>query len=706
VFCAGLVFLAVNHGSLHLTFPTSLIAVSLSAVVDFLINTGLVSCIIGLCTSEKPIDVWNQHFAVTAPSYFYGAWFAAAMVGVLGSRTVAVVLGLAPVAYLTYRSFNTTAMREAERQKSREDLAQTERHISELYLSTIKSLALAIDAKDPYTHQHILRVQRYAMAIARQLKLHPTDMEGVNTGALLHDIGKIGVPEYVLLKPGRLTKDEYDKIKEHPEIGAAILDPVAFPWPVLPVVKYHHEKWDGTGYPEGLKGEQIPLTARVLAVADVYDALTSTRSYRGAWSHERAVDLIRREAGAHFDRDVVEAFLEVIQGVVEEMAEEGIGPLAKPPEIAETSRFEGGGKNAGTAQPDISSELFNLLQIERSLPAGLGTDAILNMLAGRLTALFPDSTCALLLKGEDGTLTVRATVGINREFFDQAHSRDASGPSAQVVRTFATYNGPYDPDDILFESKTEIRWTPLASALITVIAHQGEALGSINLYHTEEEAFNRLAEHAVEAVAAAAGSMLFESIALDRVAQEGEIDAVTGLYNLRYLVKHHTQSATALQTPSGRKPQGHVSPADQNATEPTELSGTAVLCLDIDDFKAVNEVCGRACGDVVLREVGLILRNCLEDEGLIARVGKDQFLIQLPGADFKAVIALGVRLEQCVAAHPWGRVDPVLAGIEIRVSIGAACSPADGDDLYSLYSVASRRMYRAKAERKLCRTNL
>ena len=128
------------------------------------------------------------------------------------------------------------------------------------------------------------------------------ELEGLNTGALLHDIGKLGVPEYVLLKPGRLTDEEFAKIKKHPEIGAAILDPVEFPWPVLPVVKYHHEKWDGTGYPEGLEGEDIPLTARILAVADVYDALTSNRSYRNAWTHERALDVIqRRTPGTHFD---------------------------------------------------------------------------------------------------------------------------------------------------------------------------------------------------------------------------------------------------------------------------------------------------------------------------------------------------------------------------------------------------------------------
>src|SRR5205085_386431 len=123
------------------------------------------------------------------------------------------------------------------------------------------------------------------------------------------------------------TEEEFDKIKKHPEIGAAILDPVEFPWPVLPAVKYHHEKWDGSGYPEGLKGEEIPLQARILAVADVYDALTSTRSYRNAWSHERALAVIKKDIGSHFDPVVAAAFLEIIEGVLQEMAAEGHGPL-------------------------------------------------------------------------------------------------------------------------------------------------------------------------------------------------------------------------------------------------------------------------------------------------------------------------------------------------------------------------------------------
>jgi len=175
----------------------------------------------------------------------------------------------------------------------------------------VGGVALAIDAKDQYTHQHILRVQRYAVAAAKQMGLTGNELEGLNTGALLHDIGKLGVPEYVLLKPGRLTDEEFEKIKKHPEIGAAILDPVEFPWPVLPVVKYHHERWDGTGYPHATRREEIPLCGRIVALADVYDALTSRRVYKPKLSHETARCMIMDSGGTHFDPDVVAAFARV-----------------------------------------------------------------------------------------------------------------------------------------------------------------------------------------------------------------------------------------------------------------------------------------------------------------------------------------------------------------------------------------------------------
>jgi putative nucleotidyltransferase with HDIG domain len=329
-FAGALVFAVLNGWTMELEPARTFAAVAGSCTTLFLVNTFGVAQMISLITKEKLGSVWKENFAWTAPSYF-----ASACMGALGmlpfqGSSAALVLFILPMAFFVYRSFSTYIARAEDKQRHIEELQKKQEELAELYLATIKSLALAVDAKDRYTHQHIIRVQRYAVAIAEELGIDGDELQGVRTGALLHDIGKLGVPEHVLVKPGSLTPEEYDMIKRHPEIGASILEPVEFPWPVLPSVRHHHERMDGSGYPDGLKGKEIHLTARILAVADVYDAVTSTRSYREARSHPEALKIILDGRGQLFDEDVVDAFVRVIDGVIQQMGREGIGPLVHP----------------------------------------------------------------------------------------------------------------------------------------------------------------------------------------------------------------------------------------------------------------------------------------------------------------------------------------------------------------------------------------
>jgi len=327
----SLVYVWLNGGSLAIDGVQTFIAVLASVGVFFGVNTFGVSTIIALCTKQSPWRVWRNNFLWTAPGYFASASMSALAIALFKTSVPAAVLFALPVLYLIYHTYISYSKRIEEDQEHVDALTAGQQQLSDLYLATIKSFALAVDAKDPHTHQHILRVQRYAVAIAEAMGLSGDDMEAVHTGALLHDIGKLGISESVLLKPGKLSEDEFDQIKKHPEIGAMILDPVRFPWPVLPIVRHHHEKWDGSGYPDGLKGEEIPLTARIMAVADVFDALTSTRSYREAWSHDRAVEWIRQQAGSHFDPQVVDAFLGVIHSRIADRTPltAGLDPLPK-----------------------------------------------------------------------------------------------------------------------------------------------------------------------------------------------------------------------------------------------------------------------------------------------------------------------------------------------------------------------------------------
>ena len=188
-------------------------------------------------------------------------------------------------------------------------------HLSELnrmHQSTIEAFATAVDAKDQVTHGHIRRVQTYCLELARDLKAGDEgSLKALEAAALLHDVGKIGIPEHILNKPGRLTPAEFEAMKEHVAIGAGILSTVEFPFPVVPIVKNHHENWDGSGYPEGVRGEDIPLGARILSVVDCFDALTSDRPYRAAMSVENAFEILRARRGSMYDPRIVDRFIEL-----------------------------------------------------------------------------------------------------------------------------------------------------------------------------------------------------------------------------------------------------------------------------------------------------------------------------------------------------------------------------------------------------------
>ncbi len=682
VWCAGWFYLRLNGETLALNPVASFPNVAGACLIYYAINTGGVALIIALCSGQNVAKLWRQTFLWTAPSYFAGACISAGALIVFGSHVGVAVLFGTPIAYFIYQSYAVTIARAEEKQQHIEALQENQAHLADLYLATIKSLALAIDAKDQYTHQHILRVQRYSMATARAMGLEGNELEGLNTGALLHDIGKLGVPEYVLLKPGRLTDEEFAKIKKHPEIGAAILDPVEFPWPVLPVVKYHHEKWDGTGYPEGLAGEAIPRTARILAVADVYDALTSNRSYRGAWAHERALDAIIQDTGTHFDPKVVHAFAHVIGAVVEEMARE---EAAKD---QETASEEGEGSaprpsdQAALAINRASSELWALYEVAQTLSSSLGLQETLEILSRKLEAILPGTACLFLLKGDSpDVLVVRTAVGVNREFFLGARTWSASSLSLRSARSRETYVGGYDADDLLPSSSEVAQWTALNSSLIVPIVHQGEVLGTINLYHPQEAAFGPHDQQLLETIAERAAMALYNGLLFDRTRSHALTDPLTGLYNVRHLTQYVEDHCTRW---AGDNP------------EPF-----ALLCLDLDSFKPINDNFGHQKGDQVLRDLSALFQSAVREADIVARYGGDEFLIVLHGVGALEAETMSRRLQESVAGYDPGLFHERLGNLRLGVSIGYGCFPQEGRDCASLLSAADNHMYRNKTERKL-----
>jgi putative nucleotidyltransferase with HDIG domain len=299
---AGLVYTWLGGSSpdtplLLTTLPKPLVG---AAGAYFVGNTALVATAIGLSTRQNALRVWNENFLWSAPSYFVGALAAAASSWVVqrGGDWMALLTSM-PV-YLLYRTYKVYLGRVQDEQRH-------VREVSDLHLATIEALALAIDAKDHNTHDHLQRVQLYAVEIGKDLGLPDAELDALRAAAVLHDIGKLAVPESIISKPGKLTRAEFDKMKIHPIVGAQILERVDFPYPVVPIVRSHHEKWDGTGYPEGLRGKEIPIGARILAAVDCLDALASDRQYRRALPLDEAMARVAAESGTAFDPAVVSA---------------------------------------------------------------------------------------------------------------------------------------------------------------------------------------------------------------------------------------------------------------------------------------------------------------------------------------------------------------------------------------------------------------
>jgi putative nucleotidyltransferase with HDIG domain len=299
-------FPGIQPYSRHATpLPELVLPLTAFTALYFLLNSWLVAIVVGLETHQSALHIWWTKFKWLSVNYFSGASVAALIVTYLRDMAPSTLLIIVPLLVVSYLNFQTAMGRVEDSNK----------HLSEvnrLHLSTIETLAMAIDAKDQITHGHIRRVQWYAVGLARCLGVTDQKLiKAIEAAGLLHDLGKLAVPEYILNKPGKLTNAEFEKMKVHASVGADILCAVDFPYPVVPIVRHHHENWDGTGYPSGLKGTDIPIGARILSVVDCFDALTSDRPYRPRLAQEEAMRILFERSGSMYDPLIVETFARV-----------------------------------------------------------------------------------------------------------------------------------------------------------------------------------------------------------------------------------------------------------------------------------------------------------------------------------------------------------------------------------------------------------
>ncbi len=277
----------------------------LFTLVYFCLNSGLVACAIGFQKHLSPFAVWREHLLWLSLNYFGGASVAALMVVYTRQLDWTYLAVTVPLLLILYMTFRTTMARVADANRHVEE-------VNELYVATVQTLAAVIDAKDRVTHSHIRRVQGYALDLAKAVGVRDEmHLKAIQAAAVLHDTGKIAVPEAILNKPGPLSPEEYTVMKKHATVGADIISSINFPYPVEPIVRHHHENWDGSGYPAGLIGTDIPIGARILAVVDCFDALTSDRPYRARMSDNDALAIIADRRGNMYDPLVVDTFFRI-----------------------------------------------------------------------------------------------------------------------------------------------------------------------------------------------------------------------------------------------------------------------------------------------------------------------------------------------------------------------------------------------------------
>lgn len=287
------------------TLPEILVPLVVMTALYFLLNSALVAVALSFEKGHPPFQIWRRNFLWLSVNYFGGASVAALLVAYTTTVDLAAFSIIVPLVVISYLTYKTSLGRVDDANKHVDEMKR-------LHLSTIETLATAIDAKDQVTHGHIRRVQQHALGLARAVGItDQNQLSAIEAAALLHDLGKLVVPEHILNKPGKLTVGEFERMKLHAGVGADILSSIRFPYPVVPIVRHHHENWDGTGYPDGLRGTRIPLGARVLSVVDCFDALTSDRPYRPRLSDEDAIAILMNRRGSMYDPLVVDTFIQV-----------------------------------------------------------------------------------------------------------------------------------------------------------------------------------------------------------------------------------------------------------------------------------------------------------------------------------------------------------------------------------------------------------
>jgi diguanylate cyclase (GGDEF)-like protein/putative nucleotidyltransferase with HDIG domain len=685
-----LFFQGTQNGAQGLPLEPLLLPLCALALIQYFLSTIATSAFIAFDSGKTRLTLSRDSLVWTSITEIGSAASAALFYSALNNGSVPFIfvgLLIIGLVHLLYR-FDEQRVSEARRSE-----AEKARHIQEmadLHMNTIESLAIAIDAKDQTTHGHVRRTQIYATEMGRLLNVSESEIQALIAGALLHDIGKLAVPEYILNKPGKLTESEFAKMKIHPTVGGDILKRVNFPYPVEDIVRYHHEKWDGTGYPKGLKAQGIPLVARIISVVDFYDATRCDRPYRKGMTREDSLSLLRKMAGSSFDPRVVEVFIEHVEEFDQMIASQDIREqvAAELDEHGNDARPDAGLASDILGAPDsglgfrsiteAQREVFALHEIAQTIGSSLNLQDTVALVSSKLRAIVPFDTCIIYLVDDKSGKALPAHVaGEHHEAFAKRRISIGDGITGWVIanaRSMCNASPELDLVGLPEEITKSIR-----GVLVSPLIREDGAFGAITLFSKSRISYTTEHVRLLESVSQHASSALNNALTFERTKESALTDPLTELPNARafYMM------------------------LEQRIAEGQRLSNEslAVLSMDVDNFKKINDAYGHAVGDRVLASIAKIIKKEMRQMDILTRYAGDEFVAIMPMASTMMANMVAERIRAAIEAQKYS----VRTGktVEVGISIGVACFPTDGETTEQLFAVAVRNMQHDKHARKL-----
>jgi len=681
--CAGALSTAAAYYVYHsflgsYLFDSRALLLCVAASVYFILNAGCVAVVISFSESKPLREILVECYFWSFPYYLVGAGIAGAISWVNHAFNWESSLLFVPAMYVIYHSYRLYLGKLADEKRHVEEMAN-------LHLRTIEALALAIEAKDQTTHDHLQRVRVYAIEVAKELGMKGEELEALHAAALLHDIGKLAVPEHIISKPGRLTPEEFEKMKIHTIVGADILERVRFPYPVVPIVRAHHEKWDGSGYPFGLKALEIPIGARILSAVDYLDALASDRQYRRAMPLDEVMKRLAEESGKAFDPKVVDVLKrryrsleDLAQAKSKEAAAAGLAAEIK---IARGPAPDAGFENAAVADAPgrearfLSSiaaarqEAQSLFELSQDLGASLSLGETLSVFSVKIKPMVPYDAISIYIRhGEE--LIPEYVSGDNYRLFASLRipwGEGLSGWVAQNRKPIVNGNPAVEPGYLNDPGK----FTTLRSALAVPLEGVGGVIGVLAVYRAERDAFTSDHLRILLAVSGKMALAIENALKYQQAEDSATTDYLTGLPNARSLFLQLDRELARCKRDN--------------------VPLTLMVC-DMNGFKKINDRFGHLEGNRVLRLFAQALKDCCREYDYVARMGGDEFVVIAPG------LSTGAAEKKIEQIRPLARQ----AGFDVchedilSLSVGVAVSPQDGNDAEQLLAEADRRMYLEK----------